>query len=172
MKVINLFGGPGTGKSTCRAGIFYLMKSREYNIEEVTEYAKDITWEGTQILLSDQLYVLANQNRRLERLRDKVEVCVSDSPLLLTINYVNPNYLPLHFQALTYELWNTYDNINIFLNRKKKYNPNGRNQSYEEAVKIDKNIKRILIDNDINYVEVDADQYAPMKILKYYEEMK
>lgn len=157
MKVINLFSGPGAGKSTMRAGIFHHLKSDGLNVEEVTEYAKDITWEGTQILLADQLFVLANQNRRLERLRNKVTMAISDSPLLLSINYVNPTYLPLHFQNLAFELWNTYDNVNFFINRTKDYNPSGRNQTEDEAKQIDLDIKNMLIRLDVPFVEVTGD---------------
>lgn len=43
MNVVNLFAGPGSGKSTTAAGIFYILKS-EYNIncEYVSEYARYI----------------------------------------------------------------------------------------------------------------------------------
>jgi ATP:corrinoid adenosyltransferase len=67
MKVINIFAGPCAGKSTTAAGLFYLMKVSGYNVELVTEYAKDMTWEGRHNILGDQLYILAKQNRRLER---------------------------------------------------------------------------------------------------------
>lgn len=164
VKVINLFAGPGAGKSTTRAGLFYLLKSNGYNVEEVTEYAKDCTWDETQTLLTDQLFVLANQNRRLTRLRDKVDVAVSDSPLLLTINYVDPKYLPQTFQALTWELWNTYDNYNYFINRTKKYNPIGRNQTEDEARQIDLSIKNILLNNDVQFTEIDGNSEAPAVI--------
>jgi hypothetical protein len=164
MKVINLFAGPGAGKSTARAGLFNLMKNNGINCEEVTEYAKDVTWDETQVLLSDQLYVLANQNRRLTRLKDKVEYAVSDSPLLLTINYLDPQYLPYTFRGMTMELWNTYDNINYFIQRTKPYNPVGRNQTADEAKQIDANIKMMLDYLKIPYKEIPGDKTAPYKI--------
>ncbi len=33
MKVINLWGSPGAGKSTAAAGLFYRMKFADYNVE-------------------------------------------------------------------------------------------------------------------------------------------
>lgn len=168
LNVINLFAGPGAGKSTTRAGLFHIMKSKEFSVEEVQEYAKDVTWDETQILLADQLFVLANQNRRLTRLRGKVEVAVSDSPLLLTINYVSPEYLPKNFNNLTLELWNTYNNFNFFIERTKKYNPVGRNQTEEEARDIDLDIKEMLHRLEIPYVSVLGDTSAPAEILKTY----
>lgn len=164
MKVINLFAGPGAGKSTTRAGLFNLMKNNQKNCEEVTEYAKDVTWEGTQILLSDQLYVLANQNRRLSRLQDKVEYAISDAPILLTINYVDPQYLPYTFRGMAMELWNTYDNINYFIERDKPYNPVGRNQNEGEAREIDRNILMMLDYHKIPYKKIKGDSTAPYRI--------
>lgn len=45
MLVINLFGGPSTGKSTTAAEIFVYLKKKKINCEYITEYAKDKTWE-------------------------------------------------------------------------------------------------------------------------------
>ena len=43
--VINLFGGPGCGKSTIAAELFAILKKQGYEVELVTEYAKDKVWE-------------------------------------------------------------------------------------------------------------------------------
>ena len=68
MKVINLFGGPGVGKSTTASGLFYEMKKARLEVELVTEYAKDAVWEGRTSLLDDQIYIFAKQQRRISRL--------------------------------------------------------------------------------------------------------
>ncbi len=39
-----MFGGPGTGKSTSAAGLFFKMKLAQMEVELVTEYAKDLVW--------------------------------------------------------------------------------------------------------------------------------
>jgi ATP:corrinoid adenosyltransferase len=54
MKVINLWAGPGAGKSTTASGLFYLMKTADMQVELVTEYAKDMTWEGRHEVLQDR----------------------------------------------------------------------------------------------------------------------
>ena len=67
--VINLYGGPGTGKSTTAAHVFALLKQRDVNAELVREYAKDIVWEGRTHLLSGvfpyQLVIFSKQNKRI-----------------------------------------------------------------------------------------------------------
>lgn len=39
-----MFGSPGSGKSTTAAGLFYKLKTSDYNVELVTEVAKDLVW--------------------------------------------------------------------------------------------------------------------------------
>lgn len=41
---INLFAGPGTGKSTTAAGVFFEMKRSGMSVEYVTEYAKSLVF--------------------------------------------------------------------------------------------------------------------------------
>ena len=45
MIVVNLFAGPGSGKSTTCAGVFAKLKLAGVNCEMALEYAKDKVWE-------------------------------------------------------------------------------------------------------------------------------
>ena len=45
MLVVNLFGAPGSGKSTGAAYIFSQLKIAGVNAELVTEFVKDKVWE-------------------------------------------------------------------------------------------------------------------------------
>lgn len=166
MKVISLYAGPGSGKSTTAAGLFFKMKSLGINSELVTEYAKKLAWEKNDKLCMDQLYVTAKQNRGLERLRGQVDYAITDSPLPLAIHYAGDYHLKT-FEPLVMELFNSYENINFFLNRKKKYNPAGRFQNEEEAIQIDFSIKKLMFKHNIPFVEVDADEHVVETILKY-----
>ena len=64
--VINLVGGPGSGKSTTAAGLFFLMKIRGLRCELVTEYAKELSYDKNWSDLKRQLHVLAEQERHPE----------------------------------------------------------------------------------------------------------
>lgn len=163
MKVINLWAGPGAGKSTTASGLFYLMKTNDMNVELVTEYAKDMTWEGRLEILQDQLYISAKQNRKLARLKKhNLDWVITDSPLLLGLHYMTPGYLGGTFENMLFELWNSYDNINFFIKRKKKYNPTGRNQTEDQAREIDEKLLDFMAKNKIEYTNVigtrDANQ--------------
>ena len=46
--IVNLYGGPGSGKSTGAAYIFSMLKMVGVDAEYVTEFAKDKVWEGNQ----------------------------------------------------------------------------------------------------------------------------
>ena len=170
MLVINLWAGPGAGKSTTAAGLFFKLKSNGVNSEYVQEYAKAVTWEKRVNLLSDQLYILAKQNRSLERLRNQVDVVVTDSPVLLGLNYTLPDYYPIHFKNFTREVWDSYTNLNFVIQREKVYQPIGRNQTEQQARELDQKIITFLNDQDIPYTLVPGNTDAPDVIFKYVQE--
>lgn len=162
--VVNLFGGPGTGKSTNMAGLFHLLKLNDIDSEIVPEYAKDKVWEESYRVLSNQIYVFGKQYHRLFRVLDKVDVVVTDSPILLSA-YYDTHYEPetafTTFPALILEAHDRMNTLNVFLIRKKKYNPNGRYQTEEQAIDIDHDVKALLDRMGVLYVEVVADHTAP-----------
>ena len=61
MLLINLFGGPGAGKSTGAAYIFSQLKMAGVNAELVTEFAKDKVWEGNKEVFKNQAYIFGKQ---------------------------------------------------------------------------------------------------------------
>jgi len=73
----------------------------------------------------------AQQLHRLKRLEGKVDLVITDSPILLTLVYDPDNNQLLH--QLVRQQHNTFDNINIFLQRKKAFVQAGRMESEIEA---------------------------------------
>lgn len=165
LKVINVFGGPGAGKSTTAAGLFYRMKQKGLNVELVTEYAKDMTWEGRFNILSDQLYILAKQQRRVSRLSGKVDWVITDAPFFLGLAYMEPDYLRT-FEPLVLEAWEKYDNYCFMLDRKQiEFQEVGRNQDAEGAKAIDDKLHRLLVSRRIPYTNVVTSPTAVDEIL-------
>jgi tRNA uridine 5-carbamoylmethylation protein Kti12 len=153
MKIINFVAGPGAGKSTLAHTLFAHMKKKGYNVEFVHEYAKDLTWEERFNCLSDQLYVAAKQNRKLARLKGKVDWVVTDTSLILGLMYMPDDYLD-GFKPLLIELFNSYNNLNVFVERTGIYVDIGRNQSYQEAVEIDNRVKNLFKELGLPFVTV------------------
>lgn len=152
---INLFAGPGAGKSTMAAGLFYKMKSMDFNVELVTEYCKDLVYEGRTKTIKNQLYVLGKQYYRMEKLQNVVDYIITDSPLLLNAIYAK-NY-PASFIDLTIDFHNTFNNINFFIRRNGSFSDRGRIHSLEESMNIDEKIKELLDKNNVKYCEITAD---------------
>ena len=160
--VINLTGAPGAGKSTGAAKLFCELKMLGINCELVGEFAKDKTWEHNMTALSCQEYVFGKQSYRLARCRDEVDVIITDSPLPLTIIYTKDEQLKKPMTELVMAVYNSYENINFFINRVKPYNPKGRNQTAEESDNLSLKIKELYYDLNIPYTVIngDADGYA------------
>lgn len=168
LKVINMWGGPGSGKSTITAGLFNLMKAMGLRVELVTEFAKDLTYEKNYGTLTNQFLLAAVQDQRLRRLVGQVDWAITDSPLPLGITYCTKEYdewLPATIEAA----YDRYDNYDFRVKRCKEYQRYGRSQTECEALAIDISIKALFDDFTENMEleqswTVDGDQNAPLKI--------
>ena len=132
--------------------------SSKYTAEYVEEYAKDCVYENRlNLIKNDQLYVFAKQNHKLTMIKN-YEKCpdfvITDSPLILSNIYgdIN-NSISDTFKSLVLETFNSYNNINFFIERGSgiKYEVNGRIQTEEEAKEIDEKIKNYLVENHIDF---------------------
>lgn len=167
-EIINLFGAPGSGKSTTRAGIFHRLKLLGYNCEEVPEFAKDLTWEERKMALACQPYIFGKQLRNMERLVGKVDIIITDSPLLLSYYYgkkYSKDKYPVEFYRSIYEISTKFGGQNYFLRRDKPYNPTGRNQTEDEAREIDKEQYNLLRDLNIPFKEFKGNESALYEII-------
>lgn len=172
MKVINIYGGPGTGKSTVAAEVFVAHKKSGYDVELIPEYAKSMVYEKRfNILGEDQLYILAKQHRCIYRLLDQpMDYVIVDSPIINSAAYnLHTNLNQDILNLLVRELDRKYDNINIFLERNPDYgyNPNGRLQSTtEEADQKADDIRQRLAHFNIDYTTMINDEHTVEKICK------
>lgn len=176
-RIICLYGGPGCGKSTVCAGLFYKLKILGYECEMNREYIKEWAWEDRQVKIGDQSYFFAKMARR-ERvyMEQKMDFIITDSPLILT-----------HFYGLKYDpfeqKYNTslsmlknhhglckeyeYKVDHFFLKRAKRYSQSGRYQTEEEANQFDHEIKSMLNSIPIRYTEIQADINCVDKIIEH-----
>lgn len=167
-KTINLFGGPGSGKSTAAAGLFRELKLRGENCELVTEFAKHMTWKEDFNTLKNQIYVHAKQHDRMFHLDGKVDIIVTDSPTIMGLIYCDWERFPKSFETLAKDLFDQADNLCYFLERTEQYQQAGRSQSAEEARQKDLDIIELLERHRIPFKKVRT-QDAIEEILKDLE---
>jgi len=145
--------------STGAAYIFSKLKMAGVDAEYVTEFAKDKVWEGSQEAFKCQFYITGKQAFRVSRCFGKVDVIVTDSPILLGKIYADKIGRPSLGMACVEEAKQYWDNsIEIFLNRIKPYNPNGRNQTELESDRIAEDIRRMLDEQQVSYEVETGDQ--------------
>lgn len=164
--IVNFYGGPGCGKSTMAARIFAELKQLGWNVELATEYAKDLTWEESHRVLTNQVYVFAKQHHRIWRLLGKVKIILTDSSLLNSLVYCKDDTSE-EFKSFVKSEFLKNNNVNINLRRVKKYNTAGRSQTEAEAIQLDSDIRQVVNDLCGFDLEVDGDATSVPAITEY-----
>jgi hypothetical protein len=151
--IVNLVAGAGAGKSTNAAGLFYKLKMDNIDCELISEFAKQSTWEKNYTALSDQFYTSACQNYKQTTLLGKVDVIITDSPIILGLFYYTETDIVIRnsFETFLVNTFKRQRNVNFFIDRKKLYNPNGRNQTEDQAKEIDQKTINFLDKYEIPY---------------------
>ncbi len=147
---VNLFSGPGAGKSTTATGVFSLLKMHNVNAEYISEYAKDLAWEETLGVYYNQIKILGEQHNRQYRCVNKTDVIITDSPILQQAVYVEDSW----YYDVCEHLFNQFDNRNYFIVRDKPYNPMGRKHTEESAKDIDVKLRKLLFKHNYDFTTV------------------
>ena len=166
--IVNFFAGPGAGKSTGAAWVFAKLKADGVDAELVTEFAKDKVWEQNKEVFKCQFYITGKQSFKISRCFGKVDVIITDSPIALGAIYADTEGL----KQASLEEFNKYksNNLNVFIERKKKYNPNGRNQTEAEAKELDKSAKNFLDSNNIPFMSIHGNAEGYDKLVEIIKE--
>ena len=154
--VIELYGGPGIGKSTVAAQIFTDLKQQNVSCELVQEYSKDWVWIDRKIKEWDQFYILGKQLQKESILYGRVDYIITDCPLWLISFYeeynLNKNICTRTVPLIESDLANKVSRQRFFLNRKPhEYKENERFHSYQQAIEIDNLLKVYLKNNKIDF---------------------
>ena len=172
-KVINLYAGPGAGKTTAALQICLELKKLGINAEYVSEFAKDLIYDGKEEMLKDQRYVTDGQYERLNRLRGKVDVIVTDSPLLLGQVYGKKS-VDKEYKDEIRKRYDSFDNYNAFIVRGNNFTQKGRVHNLEESKQLDADVLQMLSDNKIfhGYYKQDNLSEAVENIEKWLDKDK
>ncbi|BDF59160.1 hypothetical protein CE91St36_19770 [Christensenellaceae bacterium] len=153
--VVNLFGGPGAGKTAAAWEIAKLLKTGGILTEYIPEYAKELVWAERFDLLdgsfAHQLRILEEQNRRLKCVQGKVDVAVTDSPVILGLIY--QKYPSEDLKREAFKAYNSYCNFNLFIERPKdrQFEQAGRIHTEKESLEKDREIINLLKGNRLYY---------------------
>lgn len=157
--IVNFFGGPHVGKTTICAKTYSLLNSlTKLRTEMALEYAKDQVWNNNIKSLDNQAHVFGEQLKRVLRLMNKIDIIVTDAPLLNSITYCKGN--DTSFEPLIVEVFNSMQNMNFFIKRtgeKESYDTIGRYHNYDEAVNLDSKIMGILQTHKIDFQIINRD---------------
>jgi nicotinamide riboside kinase len=168
--VLNLVAGPGAGKSTMAADIFARLKWAGVNCELATEFAKDKVWEESFKVLDSQFYVFGKQYHKIFRLLNKVDVIITDAPLIFSAMYYDeygdPNNYNPFFNNFVAHAFNSFNNQTYFVNRLKPYNPKGRMQDADGARCLDNKVIRLLDKYNCPYENIDGSSEGVDHIVK------
>lgn len=157
--IVNLIASPSSGKSTLMAGVFSKLKLLNIDCEMATEFAKELVWEERHKTFQDEIYIFGKQQHRINRLNGQVDVVITDRPIILT-SYYNSKYGDPYngLNQLCLNEFKKYRNLNYFVNRKKPYNPNGRNQTEKESDQIAIELRALLDTYQIPYTDIDGNE--------------
>lgn len=172
--IINLYGGPGAGKSTSAAYVYYLLKSAGKSAELVREYVKDWAYEGRKINTYDQIYFLGKQVRHESMLLGKVDWLVTDCPIFMNLYYASKYSTPvlsdavaaatLAFYQQTHE--DGHRHINVLLKRSHSYVSEGRFQDEAGAKEIDIGLETMFTDLKLPVIHAPPNEEGLRAVLK------
>jgi hypothetical protein len=155
--LINLWGGPGSGKSTRAADVFAQLKVAGESAELVREYVKDWCWRGYEIGPFDDVYITAKQVRAESGLYGKVDYIVTDSPIGLAAVF-EQLYKPGTF-TMRHMVDDLYHRqlaagvqvLDLLVNRVAPYEPVGRYETEAQALEVDELCRDYLTSNSRRY---------------------
>lgn len=159
--VINVLGGPGTGKSIFCSFLFGFLKMSQVSSEHVQEeIRRRIVGLGD---INDQLDIVNKQADIIDAHLGKVKVVIADGNLIHSAVY-NEHY-PHNSdkeevrEAVNFRMESTAEtSLNIFLNRggDNPYEKGNRLHSFEEAQEIDSIILDFLKEKELDYINLSA----------------
>lgn len=168
--VVNLFSGSGTGKSTLASALFSELKIKSHNVELVREYIKEWAHENRKPGKFDQLFILGNQSRNEGHLYGKMDILITDSPLLLIPFYeqflIHTSIVePTVLNFMKYAEQNGVTYLNFWLERLDTFDTRGRYETAEQAKEIDFQLRSWLESKSIKLIDLPKSHEDRVRIV-------
>jgi hypothetical protein len=180
MKIVELWGGPCSGKSTLCVGLQYEASKSYIRSYYVSEFIKDFANRKIPISPKNQLWISGNQSHMETSVHEAgYDYAFTDSSPLLCASFAN-FYSGGRFPYLTQSIleWEDYvatteriRRIRLFMDLKKdtyksQYSSEGRYESFEQAWEVHEYQKRLLsvhVHRDLFFI----DNRDPVNILEF-----
>lgn len=159
--VVNFYAGPGCGKTTAALELTAALKKAGYNVEYVSEYAKELVLEKRFDELQNQQSVTDEQYHRLDRLRGSVDMIVTDSPVLLGLIY-GEGKIDAEYSEQIRQYYDSFENFDMLMvrNRSTGYQTEGRLETEQEAIVRDAQIETMLKKQGVFFGRYKRDDIA------------
>ena len=153
--VINLIGGPCSGKSTVAAELFARLKKMGIHCELVSEYIKDRIYEENQTIPKNQIAIFGMEHYNISNKLGKVDVIVHDGSFINNIIYKAEENK--HFDDLIISEYKRFWNLDFFIKRGNiEFETYGRIHNLKQSKELDKIIKETYDSYGLSYIEVES----------------
>lgn len=164
MKVINIFGGPGVGKTVQSLLLTAHLKIEGFNACIVPEYARELVYQDKiDLLQNNQLHVFEEQLNRVNMRYGNVDIAVCECPILLNIAYnkiygsADENF---NLEVLKSHNNPKFKNYNYILQRETEYKKEGRYQDEDGAKNVDLAVINVIKELDIPHKIMGLDNFV------------
>jgi hypothetical protein len=154
MILFNIWGAPGSGKTTAATALFLAFKKAHYHVEMVGEQAREHMYSQSTCQLEDnQFLVSASQFERVKRLeRFGVDIAIAECPFQQGSLYDEHEIWHDELKAMLKKCAEYFDHThiaghstyNVFVNRAFPYRAGERRETAEEAAAFEPKIREFI----------------------------
>lgn len=178
--LVNIFGGPGVGKTTIAAEVFIELSKWGKTVHLMQEKSKVDAWLKKPPTLEDQVrYLAETYDEQAKLLRNgRPEVILSDSPVALVGIYTDlngglmGNATHLAKSIMTIALGDHSKELPFLLERMGEYVEDGRFQSEVDAKRLDRDIAFAVYWHYATYYKITVRNAVDTIVKMTLEELK
>jgi len=153
--VVNLIGGPCSGKSTVAAELFARLKKMGIHCELVPEYIKERIYEENKTITTHQISIFGMEHYAISNKIGKVDVLIHDGSFINNIIYKNEDNP--EFDALIVSEYHKFNNLDFFIKRGNiEFETYGRIHNLKQSKELDRKILATYLHYDLKCIEVEA----------------
>ena len=153
--VINLIGGPCSGKSTIAAELFARLKKMGVHCELVPEFIKERIYEENKTIIKHQISIFGMEHYAISNKINKVDVIIHDGSFINNIIYKNEDNP--EFDKLIISEYKKFNNLDFFIKRGNiEFESYGRIHNLEQSKELDYKILATYFHYNLKCIEVES----------------